>query len=85
MNKAPIAIFGTSSHAGKTTLVAGLCRLYARRGLRVAPLKSQNMSLNSYATALGEEIARSTAVEARAAKQGPPGAVNPRPVNPRPL
>lgn len=77
MNKAPIAIFGTSSHAGKTTLVAGLCRLYARRGLRVAPLKSQNMSLNSYATALGEEIARSTAVQARAAKQVPTVAMNP--------
>ena len=77
MKQAPIAIFGTSSNAGKTTLVAGLCRLFARRGLRVAPLKSQNMSLNSYATEAGEEIARSTAVQARAAKQVPTVAMNP--------
>ncbi len=73
----PLAIFGTSSHAGKTTVTAGLCRLFARRGLRVAPLKSQNMSLNSYATEAGEEIARSTAVQARAAKQVPTVAMNP--------
>ena len=77
MTRAPLAILGTSSHAGKTTVVAGLCRLYARRGLRVAPLKSQNMSLNSYATRHGEEIARSTAVQARAAQQEPTVAMNP--------
>ncbi|MBP6608904.1 MAG: cobyric acid synthase [Deltaproteobacteria bacterium] len=77
MKRAPLAILGTSSHAGKTTVVAGLCRLYARRGLRVAPLKSQNMSLNSYATRHGEEIARSTAVQARAAQQEPTVAMNP--------
>lgn len=73
----PLAIFGTSSNAGKTTVVAGLCRLLARRGLAVAPLKSQNMSLNSYATETGEEIARSTAVQAQAAKQKPHVAMNP--------
>ena len=77
MKHTPLAIFGTSSHAGKTTVTAGLCRLFARRGLRVAPLKSQNMSLNSYATEAGEEIARSTAVQARAAKQIPTVAMNP--------
>jgi adenosylcobyric acid synthase len=77
MMRAPLAIFGTSSHAGKTTITAGLCRLFARRGLRVAPLKSQNMSLNSYATRHGEEIARSTAVQARAAMQEPTVAMNP--------
>jgi adenosylcobyric acid synthase len=77
VTRAPLAILGTSSHAGKTTVVAGLCRLYARRGLRVAPLKSQNMSLNSYATRHGEEIARSTAVQARAAQQEPTVAMNP--------
>ncbi len=77
MKHTPLAIFGTSSHAGKTTVTAGLCRLFARRGLRVAPLKSQNMSLNSYATEAGEEIARSTAVQARAAMQVPTVAMNP--------
>ena len=77
MTHTPLMIQGTSSSAGKTTLVAGLCRLLSNRGLRVAPFKSQNMALNSYATRDGEEIARSLAVQAQAARQTPIVHMNP--------
>lgn len=42
----PIMIVGTSSNAGKTTLVAGLCRFFSNRGIKTVPFKSQNMSLD---------------------------------------
>ncbi len=47
---------GTTSDAGKSVLVAGLCRVLARRGIKVAPFKPQNMALNSAVTADGGEI-----------------------------
>lgn len=79
----PIMIQGTSSDAGKTTIVAGLCRLFSNQGLKVAPFKSQNMALNSYVTEHGEEIARATAVQAFGARQNPIVHMNPLLLKPK--
>jgi adenosylcobyric acid synthase len=70
-------VCGTGSDVGKTQLVAGLCRMLRRRGVRAAPFKAQNMSLNSYVTAAGHEIARAQAVQAIAAGAAPEVAMNP--------
>jgi adenosylcobyric acid synthase len=49
-------VLGTSSHAGKTTVAAAICRCLFRKGFRVAPFKAQNMSLNSWVTPEGSRI-----------------------------
>jgi adenosylcobyric acid synthase len=68
---------GCTSDAGKTTLVAALCRLLKRRGIRVAPFKPQNMALNSAVTAEGGEIGRAQALQALAAGLPPHTDFNP--------
>jgi adenosylcobyric acid synthase len=72
-----LMVVGTSSHAGKSLLVAGLCRLLARRGHRVAPFKAQNMSLNSGVVPGGGELARAQMLQARAARAEPRVEMNP--------
>ena len=72
-----LMIQGTCSNAGKSLLVAGLCRAYARRGLRVRPFKPQNMSNNAAVTADGGEIGRAQALQARACGVAPLVDMNP--------
>tara|TARA_R110001583_G_scaffold34999_3_gene117011 strand:- start:737 stop:2239 length:1503 start_codon:yes stop_codon:yes gene_type:complete len=70
-------IQGTTSDAGKTTVVAALCRWLARQGVSVAPFKPQNMALNSAVTTDGGEIGRSTALQALACGIEPHSDMNP--------
>ena len=70
-------VCGTTSDAGKSHVVSGLCRLLRRRGVRVAPFKAQNMALNSYVTPSGHEIGRAQGVQALAAGIEPEVAMNP--------
>jgi adenosylcobyric acid synthase len=70
-------VVGSASHVGKSVTVAAICRCLVRRGIAVAPFKSQNMSLNSYVTQDGGEIGMAQAMQAIAAKVLPHTDMNP--------
>ncbi|HVP24506.1 MAG TPA: cobyric acid synthase [Methanomicrobiales archaeon] len=72
-----LMVLGTSSHAGKSIAVTALCRMLHRRGIGVAPFKSQNMSLNSFVTRDGSEIGIAQAVQSFAAGLEPEAEMNP--------
>lgn len=72
-----LVVCGATSEAGKSWVVAGLCRLLARRGVRVAPFKAQNMALNAAVTADGAEIGHAQWVQAAAAGAEPEVSMNP--------
>jgi adenosylcobyric acid synthase len=72
-----LLVAGTTSDAGKSVVTAGLCRWLSRQGVRVAPFKAQNMSLNSFVTRDGAEIGRAQAMQAAAAGIEPDPRMNP--------
>ncbi len=73
----PLAVLGTGSDAGKTSLVMALCRIFADQGLKVAPFKAQNVSNNSAVTQEGREISRAQCLQAEAARVEPSYLFNP--------
>lgn len=72
-----LLVAGTTSDAGKSVVTAGICRWLVRRGVKVAPFKGQNMSLNSFVTRGGAEIGRAQAMQAQAARVEPTALMNP--------
>ncbi|HYZ53916.1 MAG TPA: cobyric acid synthase [Streptosporangiaceae bacterium] len=72
-----LLVAGTSSDAGKSVVTAGVCRWLARQGVKVAPFKAQNMSLNSFVTPGGAEIGRAQVMQAAAAGVEPTADMNP--------
>lgn len=72
-----LLVAGTTSDAGKSVVTAGICRWLVRRGVKVAPFKAQNMSLNSFVTREGAEIGRAQAMQAQAARVEPTALMNP--------
>ncbi|MFE1777002.1 cobyric acid synthase [Streptomyces sp. NPDC059008] len=72
-----LLVAGTTSDAGKSVVTAGICRWLVRQGVRVAPFKAQNMSLNSFVTREGAEIGRAQAMQAAAARVEPTALMNP--------
>jgi adenosylcobyric acid synthase len=77
MARGALLVAGTTSDAGKSVVTAGICRWLARQGVKVAPYKAQNMSLNSFVTMDGAEIGRAQAMQAAACGLEPTADMNP--------